>query len=213
MENSAIYLHPDSFKDYLGKAIDYQQYKVNMINELQLLQQKPLEAARQLEYLPINLQRMRRVEKTLRLSEQLQTMLSRLDQKTNWLVLTEHWCGDAAQTLPALAAIAEASGGRIEMKILYRDQNLELMDAFLTNGARAIPRLIQFNDAYQLSGLWGPRPTDAQLLVKELKSNPATASIYGEQLHKWYAHNKQQAVQEELIALLQKALDCCPEYV
>lgn len=209
----ALSFNSHDFKAYLAKAIDYQQYKANMLNELYQLQQQPQDTTQQLNYLHINLQRIKRVEKTVRLKEQLLTLAQELERKIYWLVLSEHWCGDAAQNLPVLAAIAEASAGRIELKILYRDQNLELMDAFLSNGARAIPRLIQFNDAYQLSGVWGPRPTEAQQLVKALKSNPATASTYGEQLHKWYAQNKQQAVQDELVALLQNALDCCPEYV
>lgn len=128
-----------------------------------------------MDYLLINLQRMKRVEKTARLKAQLLDMVRELDQKVYWLVLSEHSCGDAAQNLPVLVALAEASAGKIELKILYRDQNLGLMDAFLSNGARAIPRLLQLNDQYQISSLWGSRPSEAQQLVKVLKSNPATA--------------------------------------
>lgn len=195
MHNPPALLSPTDYKTYLAQAISYQQYKANM---LQQLQQQPMQAPKQLDYLQINLQRIKRVEKTLRLNAPLLDKIEALAHRVYWLVLSEHWCGDAAQSLPVLAAIAEASTGRIALKILYRDQNLELMDTFLTNGARAIPRLIQLDADFQLSGSWGPRPAEAQQLVRALKSNPATADTYGEHLHKWYAQNKQQDLQQEL---------------
>lgn len=198
------------FKAYLTKGISYAQYKSNMLNELEQ-QQAAGQPTQQPDYLPINLQRMKRGEKTFRPTEKLLSMVESLHHKMHWLVLSEHWCGDAAQNLPALNAIAEASSGKIELKLLYRDQNLDLMDAFLSNGARAIPRLIQLNSHLGVSAMWGPRPREAQTLVKELKSNPATADTYAEQLHKWYALNKQQAIQGEISILLQRALAFCPE--
>lgn len=183
-------LHFNDYQAYFGKAISYQAYKANLLEELQRLQQQPLEHPKQLNYLIINQQRMKRVEKTLQLNGALVDLLGALDQKIYWLVLSEHWCGDAAQSLPALAAIEEAAADKIELKILYRDQNLELMDAFLTNGARAIPRLIQLDADFQLINSWGPRPATAQQLVNTLKSNPDTAEGYAEQLHMWYAQKQ-----------------------
>jgi hypothetical protein len=197
-------------KAYLSSGISYAQYKTNMLAELEQLQQSPQQAV-QPDYLAINLQRMKRGEKTFRPTAELLSLVKALHHKTYWLVLSEHWCGDAAQNLPALNAVAEASAGKIVLKLLYRDQNLDLIDAFLSNGARAIPRLIQLNSHFGVTALWGPRPNEAQRLVKELKGNPATAETYAEQLHKWYALNKQQAIQGELSILLQRALAFCPE--
>jgi hypothetical protein len=97
------------------------------------------------------------------------------------------------------------------MKIVYRDQHLKLIDAHLTNGGRAIPKLIQLDSHFNITGLWGPRPNEAQKLVKALKSNPDTAAKYNEHLHKWYAENKQQAIQAELELLVKKADQFCPD--
>ncbi len=73
-----------------------------------------------------------RVEKTYHVSPQLTEQVNRLKHKIYWLILTEHWCGDASQTLPVFNKIAEMSEGKIEMKLVYRDENPELMDAYLT---------------------------------------------------------------------------------
>ena len=118
------------------------------------------------------------------------------------MILTEHWCGDASQTLPALHAMAELSGGKIEMKILYRDQNDLLMNAYLTTGTRSIPKLIQLDEHLNVTGIWGPRPSVAQKIVRELKANPATAATYGNELHLWYAKDKQQTLEKEVGQLL-----------
>lgn len=157
------------------------------------------------ETLPLNWQRSTRVEKTFHLSEPLRNHLERMDKKSTWLILTEPWCGDSAQCLPALIRIAEASHGMIECKILLRDQHHELMDAFLTDGTRGIPKLIQLNSEGIITGTWGPRPEVADKLVKRIKKNPELAGTYREELHKWYAHDHCQALQSEILQLLIKA--------
>jgi hypothetical protein len=163
------------------------------------------------EYINLNQHRMSRVEKTYAVSETLTQQVKRLTHKTYWLVLTEHWCGDAAQTLPAFHKVAELSNGMIEMKLVYRDENPELMDAYLTGESRSIPKLIQLDAHYNVTGIWGPRPSEAQKLVKELKSNPATAATYSTELHKWYAQNKQQALESEIVKLINRASMFCPD--
>ena len=163
------------------------------------------------EYINLNQRRMTRVEKTYKISPELVEQVKKLKHKTYWLILTEHWCGDASQTLPALAAIAELSGGKIEMKLVYRDQNDALMSAYLTNGTRSIPRLIQLDEHLNVTSIWGPRPSVAQKLVKELKSNPATAAGYANELHLWYAKNKQQDLEKEVAQLIYRANLFCPD--
>ena len=110
--------------------------------------------------------------------------------------------GDAAQNVPVLAAIAQASKGKIDLRIVFRDENLELMDAFLTNGGRSIPKLIQLNEAWEVMTTWGPRPEVAQNLVMELKANAETVDNYAEQLHLWYAKNRSEELVKEITALL-----------
>ncbi len=85
------------------------------------------------EYINLNQRRMHRVERTYVPSDEVITQVKGLQDKTYWLILTEHWCSDASQTLPVFNAIAELSEGKIEMKLVYRDQYDELMDVYLTN--------------------------------------------------------------------------------
>jgi hypothetical protein len=154
---------------------------------------------------------MARVEKTYKVSGELAAHVTSLKHKTFWLVLTEHWCGDASQILPALNTIAILSKGKIEMRLVYRDQNAELMDAYLTDESRSIPKLIQLNEHFNVTGIWGPRPNTAQLLVKQLKSNPATAVTYANELHLWYAKDKQQSLEKEIAKLIFRANLFCPD--
>jgi hypothetical protein len=194
------------YKNYLAKGIDYAQYFANVEHEAKDAPAEGLGA-----YVPQNLQRMRRIGKTLELLPEVVEAVAGLHHDTHWLVLSEAWCGDAAQSLPVLAAIAEQSGGKIDLKIVYRDANPELMDAYLTGQSRAIPKLIQLDSHLNVTGIWGPRPTVAQKMVLELRRDPQTAPKYSEVLHKWYADDRQQSIQRELVKLLHKANQFCAD--
>jgi hypothetical protein len=104
-----------------------------------------------------------------------------------------------------LNKIAELSQGKIELRLVYRDQNLDLMDAHLTNNGRSVPKLIQLNKGFAITGVWGPRPNEGQDLVEKLKANPETTSTYATDLHLWYARNKHQAMEKEISELIFKA--------
>ena len=203
-ENAVI--KKGDYKSYLQKGISYHQYKNQMAADLALNPDVKIK-----EYINLNQRRMYRVEKTYIPSVEMITHVKNLKHKAYWLILTEHWCGDASQTLPALAAIAALSGGKIEMKLVYRDENEELMNSYLTNGTRSIPKLIQLDEHLNVTGIWGPRPTVAQKLVKELKSNPVTAATYANELHWWYAKNKQQDMEKEVSKLILRANLLCPD--
>jgi hypothetical protein len=88
------------------------------------------------------------------------------------------------------------------MKLVYRDENVELMDRFLASRTRSIPKLIQLDEDLNITYAWGPRPLVAQQLVKQLRSDPAQEGHYGHELHLWYAKNKQQAIETEIFELL-----------
>lgn len=152
-------------------------------------------------YTKLNLQRMRRVEKTFNVSDELRHLLSSIKTKQNWVVITEGWCGDSAQNLPALAKIAKINP-LIDLRIIERDSNLEIMDLHLTNGTRSIPILISFNENGNEIFRWGPRPKEAQQLVTRLKSEGMEHDSFIEQLHLWYARNKGAALESEFTALL-----------
>jgi hypothetical protein len=151
----------------------------------------------------LNLKRMERIDKTVQINEKLLTVLQTV-RPQKWLVITEAWCGDSAQILPVLAKIAEKSAGKIEFSVVMRDENLALIDQYLTNGARAIPKLVGFDQTDKNLFVWGPRPQAAQQILLNWKANPEgkTWEEFEKELHTWYAQNKSQAIQDEIYTLL-----------
>ena len=122
-----------------------------------------------------------------------------------WLIIAEPWCGDAAQNIPVINKIAEQLQD-VELRIVLRDENPELMDAFLTNGARSIPKLIRLErDTLQVIDVWGARPAAAKYLLDEYKSNPEiTHDMFAESMARWYVENNGQALEEEFAQMMQK---------
>lgn len=183
------------YHKYWELAIDYHQYQFDFKSKK--------ENAAELqygEYIALNHHRSERIEKRLIIDDEAQKILQKAAIQ-HWLVISEHWCGDAAQTVPIMNKLVESSQGKIKIKLIYRDSYPELIDAHLTNGGKAIPKILQLDHKMQLIHDWGPRPAEAQKLVQELRSNPETASNYAEPLHKWYALDKQKSTTNELIEL------------
>ena len=163
------------------------------------------EAAPHDKYIPINQQRIKRIRRTLAkhgLSPALLEAVRGVKAGTRMLVLNEFWCGDGAQILPVHEALVQASEGKLEVRVLMRDEHVEVMDLFLTHGGRAIPKTVLLDEELQVLGTWGPRPKEAMALVKRIKSDPAIAHTYSQEVHKWYAQDKQQNIQAELAVLL-----------
>lgn len=156
-----------------------------------------------LEYAALNLHRMKRISKTYQIDEQTKTNFQTLPKNYTWLVLTEGWCGDAAQILPILNKLADKSSS-IELKVLLRDQHLDLMDQFLTNGARSIPKLILINnDNGEIEGSWGPRPKENQEMVMEFKRNSDMSyTEFSKKVQLWYAKDKGKSIEKEICQLM-----------
>lgn len=150
-------------------------------------------------YIAINQQRVKRIRKTVQLTHATQVAVGAMPGELKWLVINEHWCGDGAQILPVVEAVEQAAGGKVEVRAVFRDLNLEVMDAFLTNGARGIPKVVGMDSEGRVYGTFGPRPEEASDRVREIKADPERAHTYSEVLHKWYATDKQQAIQRELV--------------
>lgn len=193
---------PTALDNCIQSGMDYSKYRSDFERAALAVKEGQQVDILHPEVLPLNWQRSTRVEKTFRLNDRLRDKLESLDSKRSWLVITEPWCGDSAQTLGAIAQIADASHGMITLRIVLRDQQLELIDAFLTDGKRGIPKLIQLDPSGAVTGTWGPRPKQAQELIDRLKQDPDYAEIYKEELHKWYAHDHGASLQVELLALL-----------
>ena len=151
-----------------------------------------------LGYTKMNIQRMSRLEKSVSLTAELKDILENVKQKYIWVVISEGWCGDSAQIIPLLNAIAEACLN-IELKIILRDENPEIMDRYLTNGGRSIPKLICFEDeSLKEIFTWGPRPKALQDIVMKLKEKNATKEEKGVIVQKWYNEDKTSGLQDEL---------------
>lgn len=156
-----------------------------------------------LEYAGLNLQRMKRIQKTFQLSDESKKALKNKRFNMIWLVLTEGWCGDAAQNLPIMNSIAKHAEG-IELKTILRDEHLDLMDQFLTNGGRSIPKLIALDkDSLEVLFTWGPRPAYAQQMLAEFKKDEKKAyNQFAKEMQLWYAKDKGGSTEKELISLL-----------
>ncbi|SHL63564.1 thioredoxin family protein [Hymenobacter psychrotolerans] len=189
----------------LATAYSYVSYRL-LIDEL-LADGKttgPQQSEELTDYTRLNVQRMKRLDKTVQLLPAVQTTLNRMQGQYAWLIITEGWCGDASQIVPVLEAIALASEGKITTHYMLRDEHPDLMDQYLTDGARSIPKLVVLHaDTLTEAANWGPRPAPAQKLLLDLKARGATHEEYAEQVHGWYAHDKTQTTQGELLALLQ----------
>ena len=120
------------------------------------------------------------------------------------MLITEGWCGDAAQNVPFIQALA-ALNPKIELRLFYRDQHPELMDAYLTNGGKAIPKLIVLRAAdLQELGTWGPRPAPAQVLMDDWKAQGGgDYTQIAEAIHGWYAKDRLITLQQELSEAIQ----------
>lgn len=157
-----------------------------------------------LHYTKMNVHRMKRHDKRTELNDELVEKLQNVDKEWTWLVLTEAWCGDAAQSVPVINKMAEVNDN-ITLRFILRDENLEIMDQFLQNGkSRSIPKLICIDsDTHEVIGDWGPRPQEAQELYDSLRSNSDMAyQEVAEQLHKWYAEDKGDEIQQEFYHLI-----------
>lgn len=187
----------------LEKAISYQEYRT-LVKDL-LDQGKstgPNQSDALLNYSLLNDRRMKRLDKTTKLSEETLAKVKDINEPQTWLVLTEGWCGDAAQNLPVIHKIAEENPN-IDLKIVLRDENLELMDEFLTNGGRSIPKMIVLDDDKTVKNIWGPRPTIATKMVQDYKAaNGSLDAEFKKDLQVWYNKDKGNNVQEDVVALL-----------
>lgn len=194
------------YNEYIEKGISYSTY-INQIEDLVANKQTSGEDQRidLVEYTKLNLRRMKRLGKTIALDDQLKQLVTSCKTPMTWLVLTEAWCGDAAQNIPFINRLAELNE-HIELRLLYRDENPELMDAFLTNGGRSIPKLIALSSKdHSLLGSWGPRPEDAQQRMNELnQSQHLKKEDIITEIQLWYARNKNQSLEAEFYKLMQK---------
>ncbi|MGY3792138.1 thioredoxin family protein [Aquimarina sp. 433] len=154
-------------------------------------------------YSMLNDRRMKRLDKTLKIDDQVKDAFTNAKTDITWLVLTEGWCGDAAQSLPVINKLAEMNDG-IKLRIISRDDNDELMNNFLTNGGKSIPKLIAYNkETKEVVDSWGPRPSVATKMVNDYKElHGSLDPEFKQDLQVWYNKDKGNNIAEDLVKLL-----------
>ena len=121
------------------------------------------------------------------------------------LVLTETWCGDSIAVLPVVRKWIE-SVEEVTMRILSRDENPDVMDNYLTNGGRSIPKFVFFDQAFREIGSWGPRPQCIQAIFEQhrdaIKAGEIEKSEVIKKMRRGYAADKGKSIIQEMKELL-----------
>ena len=194
-------------RKYISEAMDYSTYR-KLVDDL-LLEGKvtgPQQSDSLAHYTKLNVQRMQRIDKTVHLLPEVTAMLQQISRPQTWLVITEGWCGDAAQILPVLNAMANVNP-LIQLRMVLRDANPDLIDQYLTDGtSRSIPKLVVL-DTENLEEIfnWGPRPTALQELYKKMRTEGMEYASIAQELHAWYAKDKTVSTQKEILKKLIEA--------
>ncbi len=123
------------------------------------------------------------------------------------LVLLEDWCGDGANTVPAIARLTELVPN-LELRVLRRDEHLDLMDAHLTAGTRSIPVVIVLDACFRERGWWGPRPAELQQWAQGEGRALSKEERYRE-IRRWYARDRGQTALREIAALIERVGENC----
>ncbi|MCB0471970.1 MAG: thioredoxin family protein [Flavobacteriaceae bacterium] len=188
----------------LSQAVSYRDYR-NYISE-QISTDTNREENALLQYTVLNNSRMKRLDKTFQLDDEAKNTLEKLSKPMLWLVITEGWCGDAAQIVPVLDKIAAASPA-IDLYFVYRDRNEDLMNLFLTNSKKAIPKLLALDkDTLEVVFTWGPRPEPARDMVsKQLETNGSLSADFKIELQQWYNTDRGASIVNEILSLLRVA--------
>ncbi len=188
----------------LSKSISYKEYRE--LVEILVEEGKstgPTQTDDLVNYTKLNNKRMKRWDKLFKIDPETATILAKVDKKITWLVLTESWCGDAAPALPVMEKVT-ALNPNITFKVILRDENVPLMNNFLTNGGMSIPKLIAVDDTTgSVIGTWGPRSKKAAQLVEEHKAEHATIlPEFKQELQMWYNKDKGNSILKELLVVL-----------
>ncbi len=152
------------------------------------------------EYTRLNLQRTLRWNKTFVPDESIAANAKNTIKQT-WWVITEPWCGDAAHSVPQIYNMVK-DNPHIQLNLQLRDSPPLLIDEYLTNGGKSIPKLVIRNAANEDLAIWGPRPQKANVLFQSMKSEGKSFDEIKEALQRWYNEDKGLEIQNELAALL-----------
>ncbi|MDB4605074.1 thioredoxin family protein [Flavobacteriaceae bacterium] len=185
-------------------ALDYPSYMMLMQELVLKGMSTGVEQSEALaNYTLLNNKRMQRLNKTLKIPSEIETSIKNDLRDIHFLVLSESWCGDAAQSLPMVSKIAECRANW-SMSIISRDEHPVIMDAYLTNGGRSIPKvLILDNNTLEVLADWGPRPTEATKMAADYKEiHGSLDADFKQSLQLWYNKDKGQSTLQDFLVLL-----------
>ena len=204
METIEMTQQIDIIKESLKHSMTYQQYR-EVVNHLTIENSNSGNEKTEVlaNYTMLNDRRMKRWDKTIKVSEDIKMNVAKKDINQTWVVLTESWCGDAAHVIPVLHKIAELNSG-IQLRLVLRDENELLMNEFLTNGGKSIPKLIMVdNNTETVVNTYGPRPSEATKMVNDFKADHGTLTAeFKEDLQRWYNKDKGQNVIKDILELI-----------
>lgn len=126
--------------------------------------------------------------------------LSRASGEMQLLVLSEDWCSDCFSVVPLIARLAEDAG--IELRVLPRDANLDLMDAHLSSGTRSIPVVMVLDADYRVQAWWGPRPAPLQRWYRNEPPSPERSR----RKRAWYARDRGRTVISEVLETVERGV-------
>lgn len=186
-----------------NKAMDYVQYNLLFKQLVEEGRTTGEQTQEKIDYTKLNFSRSKRLDKTAEISEESIAVFKSNAEKQTWLVISEPWCGDAAQTLPFLNKIAQLSEN-IDLKIVLRDENPELMDQFLTNGSQSIPVVIMLDEDFKVLQTFGPRSKAATKLVSDYKIHHGKIDdAFKEMLQVWYNNDKGISIVNDIMETLE----------
>lgn len=192
-------------KESLSKAFSYQDYREQVATHVEYgTSSGPDKSEALSNYTLLNNSRMKRLDKTMKIEEDVLEKFKQYHKNVTWLVLTESWCGDAAHAMPVMNKLVEQAKN-LDLKILYRDENKELMNRFLTNGTMSIPKLIAFdNETQEVINDWGPSPLMIMNKTKDFKAANATLTTeFKKEIQIWYNQNKGKCIARDLLKLIE----------
>lgn len=190
-------------KQKLQNALSYSQFKELSESNVRAVNPGLLNEAEKAyyDYRKLNLARVSRLEKIYKPTDKALSIIEKISSPQIWIVITEDWCGDSAQSLPVIVSLSEINNN-ISLKIVLRDSNPDLMDLYLTHGKRSIPKLITFDNELNEIFQWGPRPQAAKSLVDELSKQGLNKQEIIKQLHLWYAKDSGYSTESEIVELI-----------
>ncbi len=193
-------------RELIERSMSYTSFR-DLVNSL-LIERKTTgnnQSEELVEYTRLNHQRMDRIDKKTVINPELLDELRSIKENQIWIGLVEAWCGDVPHNIPPMAMMA-AAVPKVSMRLLLRDENPEVMDAYLTNGARSIPKVIALKeDTLEELWTWGPRPEPARKLSQGLKEKGEPKDVVAREVQKWYNKDKTQTLQQELLERVRAA--------